>query len=153
MKRWHRVSFAVLTLVLSLPAFGGIFLGFAFVVMLSGFQGSWTEVVVKLASGGTWENALISSSLLFLICHVLVYCYLLIQFSRAKVLSVVLQAYCLLVVIGVIIERIRLLSVGDERGADFWFGLLSLPHALALITLVLMNKRYSTQPAGAVERQ
>jgi hypothetical protein len=147
MKRWHRISFAVLSLVLSLPAFGGLFVGFATVVMLSGFRDTLTEAVVKLASG----DALVASIPLVLICHVLVFCYLLIQFVRAKALPVILQAFCLLVVIGTIVERIRIDSLDDGRGLDLWFGLLSLPHAWALMTLVLVNKRSSKPPTTKPE--
>lgn len=151
MKRWHRVSIAMLSFALSLPAFGSIFVGFAFVVMLSGFQGSLTEAILRLASSGTWESALIVSALLLLVCHVLVFCYLLILFARARALPVILQTYCFFVVMGVIIERIRLVSIGDEHGANFWFGLLSLPHALALMVLFLVNNRFSKQSVGAAK--
>ena len=151
MKRWHRISFALLGLVLSAPAFAAVLVVFGLVVILSGFQGSFVDAVIALASGGTGKNVLVTSFLLALLFYVLSFLYMLLQFARARAFPIFLQLYCLLFVIGALFERIRLVLAGDERGAHFWFGLLSLPHALVLLTLILLNNRLANRLEATVE--
>ena len=150
MNRRPRIAFALLGGLLSVPAFFAIFAGFVFVVMLSDYRGFLTEALWEFVSGGTWTSLRAILVLLCLVLHVFAFLYMLLQFARAKTPPAFLQAYCLLVIIGATFELIRLHAIGDEHGANFWFGLISLPHALVLLALILLNHRLAHKLLAAV---
>jgi hypothetical protein len=131
----QKTALAAGSFILSIPALLTAVAGSFFVyatAVLSGYNGSPLQAVVKLLS--TWRGCLILMGCLLFLVHIALFAYLLIRFARGLRLPVSAQIYCVTIVLLVIGERIRLLIV--DGNASFWFGALSLPHALCLFAII-----------------
>jgi len=142
LKKAQRISVAVASFVLSLPAFIGVLAGTFFVyatAVLGGNDGTPVQAVVRMFS--TWKGCLIMMAVLAFILYVGLFLYLVIRFARGLSLPALAQVYCVIIVLLAIGERIRLLIV--DGNAFFWFGAISLPHALCLFAIIWMNAKAS----------
>jgi hypothetical protein len=142
LKNNQRISVAVASFVLSLPAFIGVLAGTFFIyatAVLSGYDGNPAQAVVRMLS--TWRGCLIMMAALLFMLYVGSFLYLVIRFARGLSLPFLAQVYCVTIVLVAIGERIRLLIV--DGNAFFWFGAFSLPHALCLFAIIWMNAKAS----------
>jgi hypothetical protein len=150
MKGSQRVGIAVGGAILSLPAFVSMFAGSFFVyalAVLAGYNGTPLQAVMKLLS--SWKGCVAMMPVLLGIVHIAIFIYLLIRFARGLTLPMAAQLYCVTIVLLAIGERIRLLIVDGD--SFFWFGALSLPHALCLLTILWMNARISRSDTPCCE--
>jgi hypothetical protein len=140
LKESQRIAIAAGSFVLSLPAFVAVIAGTVFayeIPVLSGYRGTPVQAILTLLK--SFSGWVVLAELLLLIGHVAVFIYLLIRFARGLVLPAFAQFYCLAIVLFAIAERIRLEIVDVD--VFFWFGALSLPHALCLLALIYANRR------------
>jgi len=158
MKKYKRILISIVSFILSLPAFFAIFGGLVMAYMLAtlgGYRGSLLDSFILITSSR--EGLTVSIAVVLGIFHIMIFSFMLIRFSRGMALSMFSQVYCLSIVIMAILEKDRLLIVGGEFAAFFWFGLLSLPHVICLVLIIIINnnesKKNMPQFLGAVEKQ
>lgn len=140
LKRSQRISTAVASAILSLPAFFAVFAGAYFIyafAVLGGYNGTALQAVLKVSS--SWRGCVAMIPVFLVILHIALFIYLLVRFARGLPLPLLTQLYCMTIVILAIGEKIRLLIV--DGNAQFWFGALSLPHAFCLFFIVWENTR------------
>ena len=149
LKRSQRISIAVASAILSLPAFFAVYAG-AFIVymftVLWGYNGTALQAALKLLS--SWRGRVVMILGFLNITHIVLFIYLLIRFARGLTLPLLAQLYCMTIVILAIGEKIRLLIVDGD--AFFWFGIFSLPHVFCLFFIVRasINSTKSSMPFG-----
>ena len=149
LKRSQRISIAVASAILSLPAFFAVYAG-AFIVymftVLWGYNGTALQAALKLLS--SWRGRMVLILGFLIITHMVLFIYLLIRFARGLTLPLLAQLYCMTIVILAIGEKIRLLIVDGD--AFFWFGIFSLPHVFCLFFIVRAstNSTKSSMPFG-----
>jgi hypothetical protein len=135
LKRSQRISIAVASAILSLPAFFAAFAGAFFVYafgVLGGYNGTALQAALKLLS--FWKGCVAMIPVFLIITHIVLFIYLLIRFARGLALPLLAQLYCMTIVILAIGERIRLQIVDGD--VFFWFGIFSLPHVVCLFVVV-----------------
>ena len=149
LKRSQRISIAVASAILSLPAFFAVFAGSVLVyefTVLWGYNGTALQAALKLLS--SWRGRVVLILGFLIITHIVLFIYLLIRFARGLTLPLLAQLYCMTIVILAIGEKIRLLIVDGD--AFFWFGIFSLPHVFCLFFIVRAstNSTKSSMPFG-----
>jgi hypothetical protein len=85
-------------------------------------------------------------------CLILYWCffvYMIVKFARGQKTSLSIQFYCMVVVLLVIAERIHL-ELQDER-VLLWFGALSVPHAIGLFSIFMLQKMLADDPSANVD--
>ena len=135
LKRSQRISIAVASAILSLPAFFAVFAGSVLVyefTVLGGYNGTALQAALTLLS--SWRGRVVLVLGFLIITHIALFIYLLIRFARGLTLPLLAQLYCMTIVILAIGEKIRLLIVDGD--AFFWFGIFSLPHVFCLFYIV-----------------
>jgi hypothetical protein len=135
LKRSQRISIAVASAILSLPAFFATFAGVVLVyefAVLGGYNGGALQAALKLLS--SWRGCVVMIPVFLIITHIALFIYLLIRFARGLALPLLAQLYCMTIVILAIGEKIRLLIVDGD--AFFWFGIFSLPHVFCMFFIV-----------------
>lgn len=144
MTRTERIAIALLSAILSLPAFIAVYAGTVItysIAVLSGYDRGPLQAILLLLKSVKGFATL--SILALMIVHVAVFIYLLVRFARGRALPKLAQLYCLTLVILAIGEKIRLSLVSGDT--FFWFGVWSLPHALCLFWLVWTSEGVVTK--------
>jgi hypothetical protein len=142
MNKRFRIVTAGIVLVLSVPAIASCYLGIVFTFMfarLSGYNGTPMDAIFKtlrLAAKSPSAAGLVVA-VLCVILYWYFFAYVLMKFVRGLEIPRSIQFYCMVMVLLVIAERIRL-ELHAEK-VLLWFGALSVPHAAGLFSIFVLQ--------------
>jgi hypothetical protein len=154
MSRTSRAIVAVFAAILSVPAIVASAAGPLLVLsmaQLGGFHGNSIDAffaIVRDAAHSLTSLGVLAAAicaLLYWFC----FGYLVLSFARDRAASSVVKFYCLVVLILAVGERLRLELVSSDT--FFWFGALSVPHALALPWFLARSPNKSARASDHIQ--
>jgi hypothetical protein len=149
-----RFATAGIAVVISVPAIVSCYLGIVLTFLfarLGGYNGTPTDAlfnILRLAA----QSPAVAGAAAAVVCAILYWCfftYAIVMFARGQKISRFVQLFCMVVVLLVIAERICL-ELQDEK-VPLWFGVLSVPHAIALFSIFMLQKMPTDGPSASVD--